>query len=244
MTEELFTQLQPVIAAAHLELVDVELRSGVLLVTVDREGGVDLEALTDANRAVSIVLDESDPIPGRYTLEVSSPGVERTLRTPAHFVKAVGETVTVKTRPQVPGDRRRRGVLVAADDKGLTLREEGGPDEGVRLAYSDIDKARTVFLWGPEPKSGKQAAAKKDAGKQASGKQAAGKQAGRNTRGVESGSTHGEGGPRPADAVGDGPGGRSAAADGTAADGTAADGTAEATENRTTEMKRKQVVSP
>ena len=239
MVEDLIPVLEPMLAAAELELVDVELRSGVLLVTVDRPGGVDLEALTDANRAVSAVLDEIDPIPGRYSLEVSSPGVERSLRTPSHFAKAVGETVTVKTRPQVPGDRRLRGRLVGADDGGLTLEVDGRSDGPVRLAYSDIDKARTVFLWGPEPKSGKQAAAKKDAGKQASGKQAAGKQAGRNTRGVESGSTHGEGGPRPADAVGDGPGGRSAAAD-----GTAADGTAEATENRTTEMKRKQVVSP
>jgi ribosome maturation factor RimP len=150
MTDELFDQLQPVIAAAGLELVDVELRSGVLRVTVDRPGGVDLEALTDANRAVSTLLDETDPIPGRYTLEVSSPGVERTLRTPAHFIKAVGETVTVKTRPQVPGDRRLRGVLVAADQDGLTLEVEGGTGEGVRLAYSEIDKARTVFVWGPE----------------------------------------------------------------------------------------------
>ena len=122
MVEELIPALEPVLAAADLELVDVELRSGVLLVTVDRPGGVDLEALTDANRAVSSVLDELDPIPGRYTLEVSSPGVERTLRTPAHFVKAVGETVTVKTRPQVPGERRLRGELVAADDDGLDWR--------------------------------------------------------------------------------------------------------------------------
>ncbi len=113
--------------------------------------------MTDANRAVSSVLDELDPIPGRYTLEVSSPGVERTLRTPAHFVKAVGETVTVKTRPQVPGDRRLRGVLVAADEAGLTLDVDGADDGGVRLAYSDIDKARTVFVWGPErgPAGGK-----------------------------------------------------------------------------------------
>ena len=154
MTDELFDQLQPVVAAARLELVDVELRSGVLRVTVDRPGGVDLEALTDANRAVSIVLDESDPIPGRYTLEVSSPGVERTLRTPAHFVKAVGETVTVKTRPQVPGDRRLTGELLAADDHGLELAVEGAPDGRVRLAYSDIDRARTVFAWGPRPKPG------------------------------------------------------------------------------------------
>ena len=153
MVQDLMPVLEPVLAAADLELVDVELRSGVLLVTVDRPGGVDLEALTDANRAVSTVLDEVDPIPGRYTLEVSSPGVERTLRTPAHFAKAVGETVTVKTRPQVPGDRRLRGRLVAADERGLDLEVEGAPGSPVRLAYSDIDKARTVFVWGPEPRS-------------------------------------------------------------------------------------------
>jgi ribosome maturation factor RimP len=150
MTDELFAQLQPVLGDASLELVDVELRSGVLLVTVDREGGVDLDTLTQANRTVSALLDELDPVPGRYTLEVSSPGVERALRRPAHFVKAVGEMVTVKTRPQVPGDRRLRGLLVAADDDGLTLEVAGGEQGGVRLAYSDIDKARTVFVWGPD----------------------------------------------------------------------------------------------
>jgi ribosome maturation factor RimP len=152
MVEDLVPVLEPVLAASDLELVDVELRSGVLVVTVDRTGGVDLEALTEANRAVSAVLDELDPIPGRYTLEVSSPGVERTLRTPAHFAKAVGETVTVKTRPQVPGDRRRRGRLVSSDDDGLELEVEGADGPPVRLAYSDIDKARTVFVWGPEPR--------------------------------------------------------------------------------------------
>jgi ribosome maturation factor RimP len=154
MDVELFAALEPVVSAADLELVDVELRSGVLLVTVDRTGGVDLQALTDANRAVSSVLDELDPIPGRYTLEVSSPGVERTLRTPAHFIKAVGETVTVKTRPQVPGDRRLRGELLAADEDGLELAVEGAADGRLRLAYSDIDRARTVFLWGPGPRPG------------------------------------------------------------------------------------------
>ena len=153
MIEELIAALEPVVAAADLELVDVELRSGVLLVTVDRDRGVDLEALTDANRVVSALLDALDPIPGKYTLEVSSPGVERRLRTPAHFVKAIGETVTVKTRPQVPGDRRLRGRLAAADDDGLELMVDG-LQAPVRLAYSDIDKARTVFLWGPETRTG------------------------------------------------------------------------------------------
>ncbi len=154
MIDDLFAALEPVVTAANLELIDVELRSGVLLVTVDRSDGVDLEALTDANRAVSSVLDELDPIPGRYTLEVSSPGVERTLRTPAHFVKAVGEVVTVKTRPQVPGDRRLKGELLSADNEGLELAVESAPEGRLRLAYSDIDRARTVFVWGPQSRTG------------------------------------------------------------------------------------------
>ena len=154
MVQDLFAAFQPVVTAAGLELVDVEMKSGVLQVTVDREGGVDLEALTDANRAVSTVLDDLDPIPGRYSLEVSSPGVERQLRTPAHFAKAVGTTVTVKTRPQVPGDRRLRGTLVASDDAGFTLAVEGTDDEPVRLAYSDVDRVRTVFAWGGQDAPG------------------------------------------------------------------------------------------
>ena len=63
MVEELMPVLEPVLAAADLELVDVELRSGVLLVTVDRPGGVDLEALTDANRAVSDGAGRARPDP-------------------------------------------------------------------------------------------------------------------------------------------------------------------------------------
>ena len=154
MAEELFSMLEPAVRAVGLELFDVEFKSGVVHVTVDRQGGVDLEALTDANRVVSALLDERDPIPGAYTLEVSSPGIERTLRTPAHFAKAVGETVSVKTRPQVLGDRRLTGRLVAADEDGLELAVGGVPEETVRLSYSDIDRARTVFAWGPTARPG------------------------------------------------------------------------------------------
>jgi ribosome maturation factor RimP len=152
MAEELFSMIEPAVRAVGLDLFDVEFKSGVVQVTVDRRGGVDLEALTEANRAVSTVLDQRDPIPGAYTLEVSSPGVERTLRTPTHFAQAIGETVAVKTRPQVPGDRRLTGRLVAADGSGFELAvDESAP---VRLAYSDIDRARTVFAWGKEAPSG------------------------------------------------------------------------------------------
>jgi ribosome maturation factor RimP len=169
MVQDLFAVLQPVVTGAGLELVDVEMKSGVLQVTVDREGGVDLEALTDANRSVSALLDEVDPIPGRYSLEVSSPGIERPLRTPAHFAKAIGSTVSVKTRPQVPGERRLRGTLVAADEDGFTLDVDDDGRGPVHLAYADIDRARTVFLWGGGDTpgasgQGKQAGRKKKAG--------------------------------------------------------------------------------
>jgi len=89
VSDAIFDVLEPLLGAEHLELIDLEVRSSLVKVTVDRPGGVDLEWLALANRVASDALDELDPIPGRYTLEVSSPGVERRLRTPAHFEKAV-----------------------------------------------------------------------------------------------------------------------------------------------------------
>ena len=127
-------------------------RRGVVRVTIDRDGGVDLDALAAANKAVSVELDRLDPMPGRYTLEVSSPGVERRLRTPAHFARAVGETVTVRTQPGTTEVRRLQGVLAAADDDGFVLETGDGP---VRIAYGQIERARTVFEWGPTPAPGK-----------------------------------------------------------------------------------------
>lgn len=155
--DDLYATLQPVVSAAGLELVDAELRPGLLLVTVDRDGGVDLDALTEANRAVSSLLDELDPIPGRYALEVSSPGLERPLRTPAQFARAAGEAISVKTRPEVEGGGRLRGRLVSADEDGFELAVDDGregPTRSVRLGYSDVDRARTVFEWGPAPRPG------------------------------------------------------------------------------------------
>lgn len=134
---------------AILEVFDVEVRAGLVRVLLDREGGVDLEALSAANRVVSAALDSRDPIPGRYTLEVSSPGIERPLRTPEHFARHVGSLVSVKTRAGVPGERRIQGELVAVDCSGITI--SGGTAGDRRLSYDDIDKARTVFDWGGGP---------------------------------------------------------------------------------------------
>jgi ribosome maturation factor RimP len=140
------TLVEPALAAKGREVFDVEFGGGRLVVTVDREGGVDLAALTEATHIVSDLLDEHDPIPDdRYLLEVSSPGLERTLRLPAHFRRALGETVNVKLKPHAEGERRHEGLLEAADDEGVSV-------GGRRFTYADIERARTVFVWGPAPK--------------------------------------------------------------------------------------------
>jgi ribosome maturation factor RimP len=139
--------IAPLLGDLGLEVYDVEYTGATVRVTVDRPGGVDLDAISLATRLISRELDHADPIPGRYTLEVSSPGLERALRTPAHFRSAVGSTVTVRTRPEVDGDRRARGVLTEADDDGVVLHLEDGTDR--RLAHHEIERAKTVFEWGP-----------------------------------------------------------------------------------------------
>ncbi len=148
----------PLLADRDLDLYDLEMAGPVLKVVVDKAGGLDLQVLSDATRAVSRALDEADPIPGTYTLEVTSPGLERVLRTPAHFSGAVGESVKIKlVAGAVPdgGERRVSGLLAAADDAGVSVRtgvdDAGAPVER-HLAYADIERARTVFEWGPGTK--------------------------------------------------------------------------------------------
>ena len=148
--------VEPVLEADGLELVDVLFARGSLQLFVDRPGGVDLDAISAVSATVSRLLDEDDPLPGRYTLEVSSPGLERPLRRPEHFRRFVGTTVAVKTMPDVEGERREQGVLEMADDEGIVV-------AGRRLSYDDIERARTVFEWGPAPKPGAGRATRKAA---------------------------------------------------------------------------------
>jgi ribosome maturation factor RimP len=136
----------PILDAEGLELYDLELDGGILRVLVDREGGADIDAIARVARALSRSLDEHDPIDGHYTLEVSTPGLERPLRTPSHFARAAGSTVKVKTRPGTEGDRRVEGIITEADDAAVTVRDAAGQSR--RVPYDDIERARTVFVWG------------------------------------------------------------------------------------------------
>jgi ribosome maturation factor RimP len=149
------TTLRPLVESLGLELYDVEFSTGSLNVVVNRPGGVDVEALTAANRAISEWLDANDPIPGRYTLDVSSPGLERRLRTPGHFKSAVGEVVTLRELRGNEPTRRLEGTLLAASDSSVTLDERELGE--LTIPMSAIERARTVFAWGatkPEKSSG------------------------------------------------------------------------------------------
>jgi ribosome maturation factor RimP len=147
--DELSDLLASTVAPLGLELVDLERRAKSVRVVVGRTGGVDLDAIAAATRAVSVALDEHDPFPGeRYTLEVSSPGVERRLRTPSHFERAVGEKVTVRTAGGGQGERRVTGRLASADADGFVVEAEDLPGGERRISYDEVDRARTVFEWG------------------------------------------------------------------------------------------------
>ena len=111
---------------------------------------IDIDAIAAATRIVSRELDEPRSDPGRYTLEVSSPGLERPLRTPAHFLRAVGQRGRGQARSRASrATAGSRGLLTAADDDGIvvTSTSNDGPVTR-RLAYDEIERARTVFEWG------------------------------------------------------------------------------------------------
>jgi ribosome maturation factor RimP len=141
--------VRPVIESLGLQLVDVTFgrESGrrVLRVTIDREGGVDLDAIARTSERLSRRLDIEDFAEGSYALEVSSPGIERRLKRPEDFLRAVGSKVRIRTRDPVAGSRTHTGTLAAADETGIVVATD---DEERRFGYPDLTAARTIFEWG------------------------------------------------------------------------------------------------
>jgi ribosome maturation factor RimP len=145
--------IRPVVERAGLELVDVtfgrEHGRRVLRVIVDREGGVDLETISSVSERVSRRLDVEGFDPGAYQLEVSSPGIERPLRSPREFARAIGRQVRIRTREPIDGSRHLLGALVAADDEAIVVATSGGEH---RVPLAEVSSARTVADWGAELK--------------------------------------------------------------------------------------------
>jgi ribosome maturation factor RimP len=139
--EQLIATVETTLAQSHpeVELVDLVVRGGrnaVLTVFVDRPGGVDVGLCAEVSTAL-------DDLRADYALEVSSPGLDRPLRTPAHFSAALGKTVAVKTVTPIDGRSNYRGTLSAADGQGIIVTLEDGV--AARLAYDAVSRAHVVF---------------------------------------------------------------------------------------------------
>ena len=138
--------LEPGVKAVGFELVDVELAGSshhpTLRVYIDSPAGVNVDDCARVSRQLSALLDVEDPLPGQYTLEVSSPGLDRPLVTPEDFRRFVGETIKVKMQQPEPGGRRNfsgRLVDVTADHAVVEVDKEN-----FDLAFDGMERARLV----------------------------------------------------------------------------------------------------
>jgi ribosome maturation factor RimP len=155
----------PIVTDLGLDLYDIEYTGGIVRIVVDTQpggpAGVSLENIALITRLVSREFDHSDPVPGRYTLEVTSPGLERTLRLPRHFVREVGKTIAVRLSSALNGQRRIQGDLVSASEDTIVVRLADNALTEVTIPLSIVERAKTVFQWGPTPKPGSTGAATK-----------------------------------------------------------------------------------
>ena len=158
-TERVRQLVEPLVADLGATVYDVEHSGGTLRILLQRAEGLDMSVLATATRAISAELDAADPLPGSYTLEVSSPGLERPLRTVEHYRGAVGEQVRLKLRAGIEGDRRVDGELVAVSDSDVTVRTDDGDRT---VSVSDVERARTHVEWAPPPKPGAPGSAAKN----------------------------------------------------------------------------------
>lgn len=136
----------PIVLALDLELWGCELvRQGkysLIRVYIDRESGVDISDCEKVSRQVSAVFDVEEPITEEYTLEVSSPGLERPLFRLEQFRKYVGSIIQLRIKKPQDGRKKFKGDLVQVDDNSIVLSINGGE---VEFQYTDIDKANLIY---------------------------------------------------------------------------------------------------
>ena len=114
-----------------------------LEITIDKAEGIDIEDCEKVHRAIDPILDECDPIEGFYYLDVSSPGVERELRTEEHISRSIGEKVEAKLFAPKDGRKSIVGILSAFNDGKITITE--GENE-ILLAQSEVSKLQTIYF--------------------------------------------------------------------------------------------------
>jgi ribosome maturation factor RimP len=144
LKDKLAELVRPVVNGLGYELWDLDYSqrqgSGFLRLYIDGSaGGISLTDCERVSRAVSALLDVEDPLPGQYTLEVSSPGIERPLSTAEHFAAYVGEPVLIEMRQPIDGRRRFKGILLKAGAGLIEVEVDGRgsvlPIAGIRRAH-------------------------------------------------------------------------------------------------------------
>ena len=143
LRERLIALIEPVLARLGYELVELEYAAGrsqaVVRAFIDAPAGITVDDCERVSREVAALLDVEDPIPTMYTLEVSSPGFDRVLRTPAHFERFVGSRVFVELKAPRAGRKRYTGQLLLAGAAGIELEVD---KQTVAMSYEEIGKAR------------------------------------------------------------------------------------------------------
>lgn len=143
LRERLMALIEPLVGRLGYELVELEYGAGrghgMLRVFIDAAAGVGVDDCERVSREISALLDVENPIPGGFTLEVSSPGFDRVLRTREHFGRFVGSRVFVELTEPRAGRRRYTGELLAVDEAGIVLAVDR---ERVTVAFAEIGKAR------------------------------------------------------------------------------------------------------
>jgi len=141
----------PLAADQGLEVIDIEFRreggrgGKVLRLYLDKEGGPSVDDLARVSRRLSDLLDVEEGMEGPYTLEVSSPGINRVLKKPEHFQRFVGKRVRVRTREMLQGRRSFLGLLKEVSDRGIVVAQEGTE---FYLPLAVIEKANYEHDWG------------------------------------------------------------------------------------------------
>jgi ribosome maturation factor RimP len=145
LRDQLLELLEPVVGGLGYELWELEYVTrqggGLLRLYIDADAGIGVDDCARVSRAVSAVMDEADPIPVAYTLEVSSPGMDRVLRTQRHFAHCIDALVRVELSRLLNGRKRFAGRLLAVEAGQITLQVD---DDRVELPIEAIHKARVV----------------------------------------------------------------------------------------------------
>jgi ribosome maturation factor RimP len=140
----------PIAKTEGMEIIDIEFhhegsRGGrVLRLYLDKEGGPTVEDLSRVSRQMGELLDSHDFVPGTYTLEVSSPGINRPLKRPEHFARFVGKRIRVRTRDKIDGRRSFLGILEEVVNDQITLNQEGAQ---YQIPFSMIEKSNYEHDW-------------------------------------------------------------------------------------------------